>query len=199
MIFDLLVEGPTDEAVGRKILSATGHSFGTCFGRRGCNFIQQKIAGYAQRARFGAPLLVMVDLMDFDHDCPPSLAHALLPDRPDLLLFSAVVRELESWLLADGDGIAEFLRVSRAIVPANPESLADPKQALVNLARRSRKRSVRDAFVPQPGMSASTGPGYVIEVQRFVDGSWDLVRARAASPSLDRCLSRLGTMTQIAQ
>jgi len=191
MIFDLLVEGPTDEAVGRRLLAATGHLPGTCYGRRGCTFIQRSIAGYAQRARFGAPMLALVDLMDFEYECAPSLALALLPNRPDLLLLCVVVRELESWILADRDGIADFLGVSKALVPATPETLADPKRTLVNLARRSRKRLIREAMVPLPGMSASIGPGYVLEVQHFVDQHWNLNRARAASRSLNRCLERL--------
>ena len=191
MNFDALVEGPTDEAVARKLLAGTGHSFGTCYGRRGCTFIRDKIGGYSQRARFGAPLLAMVDFMDFGYECPPSLAGALVPSRPDLLVLSVVVRELESWILADRQGIAEFLNVSIALVPDNPESLPDPKQALINLARRCRKRAIRDALLPEAGISATVGPGYAVEIQRFVAQSWDLARARAASLSLDRCLKRL--------
>ena len=194
MIFDILVEGVMDDAVARRLLTATGHELGSSFGRRGCNYIRQKINGFAQRARYGCPLLAMVDLMDFEFECPPSLSIALVPERPALLVLSVVVRELESWILADQDGIAEFLRVPRSLVPAAPETLPDPKRTLVNLARRSRRRSIREALVPVPGMSASIGPGYVVELQRFVTSSWQLADARNVSPSLDRCIRRLETM-----
>jgi hypothetical protein len=196
MNFDLLVEGPTDEALGRRLLTATGHTSGICFGRRGCAFIQQSIQGYAQRARYGSPLFAMADFMDFEHNCAPSLATALIPDKPELMILSVVVRELESWILADRQGVADLLRVSVALVPHNPEMLPDPKRSLIDLARRSRRTHIREAFVPQPGTSASTGPGYALEVQRFVAGSWDFNRARELSPSLNRCLERLQAIDQ---
>jgi hypothetical protein len=196
MNFDLLVEGPTDEALGRRLLAATGHTSGVCFGRRGCSFIQQKIQGYAQRPRYGSPLLAMVDFMDFEYDCPPSLAAGLLPNKPQLMILSVVVRELESWILADKQGIADFLHVSVALVPGNPETLPDPKQSLISLARRSRRSHIREAFVPEQGTSGVIGPGYVLELQKFVGHFWDFNNARTASPSLDRCLTRLQTINQ---
>jgi hypothetical protein len=138
----------------------------------------------------------MVDLMDFEHECPPTLATALISDKPEMMILSVAVRELESWILADRQGIADLLRVSVALVPNYPETLPDPKRALIDLARRSRRAQVRETFVPPPGASASTGPGYALEIQKFVAGTWDFNRARAASPSLDRCLARLQEMAR---
>ena len=62
-----------------------------------------------------------------------------------------VVRELESWLLADAAGLAAYLGLPRAVVPSQPESVGDPKLALVNLARRSRRTRLRDSIVPYQG------------------------------------------------
>jgi hypothetical protein len=81
-------------------------------------------------------MLMLVDFMDTGLECPPEVPVAWLPDRCSKMLLRAVVREIESWLLADASGISRFLGVSVSLVPRDPESLKDPKQSLVNLARR---------------------------------------------------------------
>ena len=40
--------------------------------------------------------------------------------------------------MADNERLAAFIGVARSRVPTNPEGLEFPKQAMVNLARRSR-------------------------------------------------------------
>jgi len=191
MIVDALVEGPTDEAVARRLVAHTGHQFGTCFGKRGCGFVRSKVSGVSQRARFGIAVLTLIDHMDFDYLCPGALVGDWMPNRPAGMLLRVVVRELESWLLADQEGVASYLHVSSALVPDNPEQENDPKQSLLNLARRSRKKRIRDAFVPAPGVSATVGPGYVGEVENFVFNAWNIEAASVVSSSLNRCLLRL--------
>jgi hypothetical protein len=189
---DALVEGQTDEAVARRITRDVGHEFGFCFGKRGCTYIQSKVRGFSRRN--GPCLLALVDFMDFDFPCPSALVNSWLPDKSDRTLLRVVVRELESWFLADKRGLASFLHVSPVLIPNNPEELRDPKQFLINLARRSRKASIRRALVPAEGSSASVGPGYVAEIETFVANTWDLAAARTNSLSLNRCLLRLEEM-----
>jgi hypothetical protein len=86
-----------------------------------------------------------------------------------------------------------YFGVSRHHVPADPESLHDPKAALVDLARRSRVRAVRDDMVPPPGTTARVGPGFVARVITFADTEWDWKRAVARSDSLHRCVRRIAT------
>ena len=62
------------------------------------------------------------------------------------------------WLLGDRSAISEFLGVPLSKVPTSPEQLADPKQVLINLARRSRKKAVRQDMVPEEEVVPSLVP-----------------------------------------
>lgn len=55
------------------------------------------------------------------------------------MCFRIAVREVEAWLLADAEQAAGFLAVPLARIPAEPETLPDPKATLIALAGRSRK------------------------------------------------------------
>jgi hypothetical protein len=107
------------------------------------------------------------------------------------MLFRLVVRELESWLIADRRNLADFLRVDIALVPIAPEGLLDPKRELINIARHSRHRRISSAIVPEPGSTAQVGKLYVSEMMQFIETRWDIQEARANAPSLDRCLACL--------
>jgi len=192
MIVDVLVEGPADEAVARKLIGVCGHQSGVVYGKKGQGYIQAKAVGFNIRAQYGSPILALVDLMDTRLECAAKVGTLWLGDRrSQRMLLRVVVRELESWLLADGDGIADWLGVSSALVRTDPEALDDPKQTLVNLARRSRRRHVHEAIVPAPGLSGAVGPGYVASVQEFIDRRWSVEAAASRAPSLRRCLVRL--------
>jgi hypothetical protein len=195
MLIDALVEGPLDEAVARRLVTHTGHAFGTCYGKKGASYIRDKLAGFDVCARYGVPLLTLVDFMDTGLDCPPEVISAWLPQRASQHLVRAVVPEIESWLLADRIGLSEFLGISKGLIPRDPETIPDPKQTLINLARRCRSRARREALVPRPNTSASTGPGYAAEMQTFVARSWDITAASQFAPSLDKCLARLRELT----
>ncbi len=195
MVVDLLVEGVIDETAARKIVLACGHQPGQVFGKQGWQYIRDKLAGFNVRVRYGNPLLVMIDFMDTGLSCPPEIRQ-WLPDASPRLLLRTVVREIESWLLADRQSIAEYLRISPSKIPSHPEQLPNPKQTLVNLARHSRRRRIKTDIVPPPGMSGSVGPGYTSRIQEFIQNYWDVHRAASAAPSLQRCLSRLQDLTE---
>lgn len=193
MIIDILVEGLLDQAVARRLIDHAGHQVDTTFGMSGVSYLRQKAAGFNVRAWYGNPILMLVDFADTGLDCPPAVSSTWLPDRGPGFLLRVVVNEIESWLLADHLGIAGLLGISREVIPDDPERLNDPKQTLVNLARRSRRKSAQ-ALVPQPGISASVGAGYVGEMQTFVAERWNIEAARQRASSLERCLLRLGEL-----
>ena len=120
----------------------------------------------------------------------------LLGGRPESgMCFRLAVRELEAWLMADVENCASFLGVGRKSMPLEVESLRAPKQDLVNLARKSRRRDIREGMVPPAGSRRRVGPEYTALLREFVQSSWDPQTARSNSPSLDRamkCLERLG-------
>lgn len=191
MVIDALVEGPTNEAVARKIIAACRHEFGTAYGKKGQSYLRQKAAGFNERAKYGNPILTLIDFMDTGLDWPPEVPVNWLPNRTEKMLLRVVVRELESWLLADSEGIARFLGISRSLIPRDPENLPNPKQALVNLARHCRRSFLRDALVPPPNVPSIVGPGYVSAIEEFVERYWNCEAAKVRSASLEKYLSRL--------
>ncbi|RJX31177.1 MAG: hypothetical protein C4531_08260 [Desulfurivibrio sp.] len=190
MILYALVEGPTDEAMTHRLASATGHQITTCFGKKGCVWIKKHVKDFNGLSS-SIPVLTLLDFMDTGLTCPPQVVSRFLPRRHPGMLFRVVVRELESWIMADREGLAGFLSVAIGRIPQRPELQPDPKQTLVNLARQSRYPSVRAGLVPNPGSTAQVGRLYTSEISRFIQGDWEPTRARLNAPSLNRCLLRL--------
>lgn len=190
MYFNLLVEGYVDEALAQKLVSHCGHQSGSTFGIKGWTYIQSKAKSFDQ-ACFGQGLLTLVDLMDTKLLCPSLVVSEWVPDRNPLHIFRVVLREVESWILADRESIAEYLAVPVAKIPLLPEALDDPKRSLINLARTSRRKTVREALVPADGTSASEGPLYSSEIIKYIAEKWDPERASEQAPSLAKSIYRL--------
>ena len=132
----------------------------------------------------------VVGLADLEQAaCAPALLARLKPSRSVGFKLRLAVRMLESWLLADREAIAAFLGVRVAAVPREPDREVHPKRTLVNLARTSRKRSIRDSLVPN-GSGALVGPEYTPVIGAFIDERWTASRARLNSPSLERACRR---------
>jgi hypothetical protein len=118
------VEGDLDEAVLHRIVRQADLTLGNVYGRQGKSALLRAIRGYNAAARH-AHWVVLVDL-DRDCECAPPCAGRWLPDPAPHMCFRLVVRSIEAWLLADGDRIADFLRVRRADVPPDPDALDNP-------------------------------------------------------------------------
>jgi len=185
----IVVEGTGDVPVARKILAVAGLEAGEQHVRNGKAALDVRILAYNKAARFG-PWLVLRDL-DSDAPCPGALVSTLVPAPARLMRLRVAVREAEAWLLADRERIAEFLRISVKAVPEHPESLNAPKAALVNLARKSHSRKLREDMVPAPGRTVKVGPLYVARLTEFADEYWRPEVAAAASRSLSRTLESL--------
>jgi hypothetical protein len=99
--------------------------------------------------------------------------------------------EIESWILADREGIALFLNVPVSRIPQFPDNVADPKQELVNIARLSRTKTIREQMCPPPGARSVVGPAYNSSIENFVRGSWRPAQALQNSPSLRRAEQRI--------
>jgi len=191
MIFGA-VEGLVDEAVLTRLIEHVHLRAGPVYGKRGKPRLRQRLAGYNQAARHGV-WVVLVDL-DQEFRCAPELVAQWLASPGSNLHLRVAVRESEAWLLADGDRIADFLRVARSRVPTDPESQSDPKATMVNLARRSRRREIREEMVPRPASGRAVGPAYTARLIQFVldrKCGWQPDVAARRSDSLHRCLMRL--------
>jgi hypothetical protein len=187
-VVSILVEGHLDEAVAKKIISSVGGKPGHVYPKRGADYIEKKIDGFNDLAQ-GIPILTLVDLMDTEFDCPAEAVREWLPHRNEQMLLRFVVREIESWILADRSGIAQMLGIRKAKIPHHPEDLPDPKAALVDLARKSRYDSLRYRLVPEDPTVKTQGPAYTGRIERFIREKWRLDVAQKNSPSLRRCVS----------
>jgi hypothetical protein len=188
MEVSVVVEGHSDEGVAERMLALYGMKVKAFYGKKGKTYLLKSISGY-NRAALYAPWFALVDLDG--EPCVVEARREWLECPSPLMCFHIAVREIESWLLADRKNISRFLGVSRDLIPLDPDVLVDPKQALVNLARKSRKREVRDGLAPREGSGASVGPTYVSDIRLFASREWNPLAAAENSQSLKRCLGKL--------
>ncbi|MFH1006973.1 MAG: hypothetical protein V1800_05635 [Candidatus Latescibacterota bacterium] len=191
----VLVEGDTDEAVVRRILEYVGLSCGMVYGKEGKPDLLRRLPNYNRAARI-APWLVTVDL-DQDADCAPIFARSVLPNPAGSMLFRVAVRAIEAWLLADAERLAAFLGIRVCRIPALPDAEPNPKRTLVNLARQSSRKAIREDMVPRDGSGAQVGPGYTGRFIEFVassDRRWRPEVAMQRSDSLRRCVEVLHSL-----
>jgi hypothetical protein len=188
----LVVEDELSEAVMRKVVSELVPSIqidDRVIRTSGCARMRSDLQKY-KNASYVYPHIVLTDLDS--QECPASMlaawnAHPV----PDRMLLRVAVREVEAWLMSDRAEIARFLSIAQAKVPPIPEQIADPKEALVNLARGSRSRRLAADLVPQSGSSARQGPLYNTHLTRFAKDIWRPQVACQSAPSLARTCSRL--------
>lgn len=194
---NLAIEDVLSEAVLRRLLGHVDRDYaiGVAYGRAGFGYLKNTIHGWNRAAR-GVPFIVLTDLDQYS--CPPALIGEWLaePKSPNLLLRVAV-REVESWLLADRANLAGYLGISPKRIPAEADLVADPKAALIELARTSRSRDIRIAVAPKKGSTARQGPEYNASLSAFVRLHWDIRSAQQNSPSLARTVARLNVYTPV--
>lgn len=187
----VVVEDELSGAVMRRLIVTTGRNFiiERMINARGSGQIKSGIEKF-RTSSYALPHIVLTDLDRYP--CPPALLEDWgVIDLPPQFLFRIAVREVESWLLADREGIAEFLHVAVSKVPHAPEAEVDPKRTLLNLARRSRKKRLAQELVPALGSSAQIGPLYNARLCEFVNDKWNVEEAKQLADSLSRTLSRL--------
>lgn len=187
----LVAEDVLSLAVLQRLIEQTGRDFQIVrtFDEKGVGNIRKRLERYRQASNV-YPHIVLVDLDDAP--CAPYLREQWgVVNLPQAMLFRVAVREIESWVLADRDGFAEFCFVAVNKITQHPETLPDPKQALLNIVRKGRNRRLIDEIVPPPGAPMSKGPLYNERLTQFVRNSWNLERAMASAPSLGRTFERL--------
>lgn len=189
----LAVEDELSASVLRKLLlqHCSGLSIDRVINARGYGPLKAGLTKF-KAASHVLPHIILTDLDR--HPCPPALLADWKADvLPPQCLVRVAVREVEAWLLADREGLAEFLNVALNKFPEQPEAEPDPKRKLVNLARKSRSRRLSAELVPAVGSCAPIGPGYNIRPSDFVANTWNVDRARSRAPSLDRTIRRIAS------
>ena len=192
----LVVEDRPSEVVVRRLLMATGREFLLDNVQRWSkDTIRARIHGINRAAR-GFPWLVLTD-QDTAKRCPPVAIRELREPKHPNLLYRFAAMEIESWILADRRGAASFLRVPCHRIPQDTDSIAQPKEFLLGLARRSRSRAIREDLVPRRGSTSRVGPDYNGRLSEFVAEGWDPGAACDHSPSLKRSFARIASFAPI--
>jgi len=184
------VEGDVDEAVIRRlVVDHCMAEVGNVHGKNGKDDLRRNISAYNNAARH-APWLVLVDL-DNEAECAPPMRTSWISSPTSGMCFRIAVHAIEAWLLADREAIAGFLSVGLMKVPQNPEEIDNPKRKMVELARQSRKREIREDMVPRPGSGRTVGPAYSSRMVEYANIAWRPPTAARSSESLRRCMVRL--------
>lgn len=185
----LAAEDEPGLAVGRKLVEeAPPLSVYREDNAHGAGRLRNKAKNYQQMGSRGAPVLMITDL-DL-RTCPSGMIADWLGEPPsEGFLFRICVREIEAWLLAHRSALAAFLRIPLARVPLAPESLRDPKAALIALAKNSTVRRMREGFLPVG--TATIGPEYNQLLGVYIREFWDAQEASVVCPSLKRAREKL--------
>jgi hypothetical protein len=159
------------------------------YSRGGNGYLRRTIDGFNNAAK-GTPFLLGTDLDTYE--CPSALIDDWLTSpKHHNLLIRVAVREAEAWVLADRNSFANFIGVGVANIPPDVEALVNPKEVLIQIARNSRKKQMRDDICPRPNSTSKIGPNYNACLGSFVSENWNPGAARLNSRSLDRTINRL--------
>ncbi len=188
---NLVYEDDLSEAVMTKLVSHFNEKFSiqNSYSGNGFGYLKSNIRGFNQ-ASISTPFFMLTDLDNYK--CPPQLIDDWInfPINQNFI-FRIAVREVESWLLSDVEGLSGFLKVSQVIFPKEPEIEPDPKNRLIQIAKRSRVRNIREDIVPI-NENAKIGPDYNGRLIEFVSNKWSIENAIKRSISLRRALDKLG-------
>jgi hypothetical protein len=196
MIFVTLVfEDDLSEAVMIRLLGQFPNKFKILrsYNGKGFGYLKTNIKGFNQASIIN-PHFMLTDLDNYE--CPIAMKNDWINFelRPDFI-FRIAVREVESWLLADREGLSHFFSISQTNFPSNPDLIADPKNTLIQLAKRSKKRSIKEDIVPI-NKNAIIGPNYNGCLTNFVFNKWNIENASNNSESLRRTYEKLNMFTK---
>lgn len=181
-------EGRLDLDVAEKLVSYYGGEVGNRYDRGGKPGVQSKIDGYNNDAKHtNMPWLVLLDLNS--DECPPSLRNKLLNEAAPSMCFRIAVREIESWLMGDAENLASYFGVSRVLVPPEPEKLNDPKESLIQLAKKSNKREIREGIARKGSAQLEPGPRYTALMRKYAHNHWRPEVAAERADSLRRAMA----------
>jgi hypothetical protein len=192
----LAVEDSLSEAVARKILcqSERNYCVTNCLGGKGFGYLKTKINAFNTAAR----ILPFFVLTDQDNGCPPDkIKNWLNHEAHSNLIFRIAVMEIESWVMADRNAIADFLSIPATSFPHNMDEIPDPKRFLLTRAKKSRSKNLKEDIVPRPGSTATIGPNYNARLSDFIRNNWNVHEAVKYSESLRRAFKKLREFSHI--
>jgi hypothetical protein len=140
----------------------------------------------------------LLNNLEQEAQCAPSLLEKWLKGYPaeGLRCIRIAVRAIESWVMADTEGLGKFLGVDPKRIEkewrnsGKPDFIDFPKDFLVQrVIPLSPKNEIRNSMIP--GENERVGKGYNNQLRRFLSEFWDPVKGAKNSPSLKSALKRI--------
>ena len=184
----------TEEAMIKIIASQNRFNILHRLGKQGCGYITNNINKFNALAKSHF-MLVVLDL-DNRHSSIDyrSVIEGNIKNQSEKLKIIILVREIESWLLADREGLSDFLCISKEKIDRDPEMLLDPKEKIINLAKQSRDNEIKRGIPPKAGAAAKMGLSYNTLLCTFIRDKWDINQALEISPSLKSTIDIINTL-----
>lgn len=190
----LATEDKLSEEVGQRLVDDAGSDLTVTLRLRrgGFGYLKSRMRNFCELAH-RMPVLLLTDLDAAQ--CPVTLIEDWSRNNivPDQFIFRVAVRQVESWLLADRESIANLFKISLRRLPGNPDKLPDAKRLLLQLASKAPRR-LREELLAVRGATASQGLGYNTILSDFVRCHWNPTRAAQRSDSLNRARLRLSEL-----
>lgn len=187
----LATEDELSEFLGEKLIKEANTTLNVTLRLRkgGFGYLKSKLPSLCSLSK-SQPVILFTDLDNAE--CPVKLISHWMNgmEKPQGLLFRVVVREIESWVLADHKAFSAYFGISQAKLPSDPDSLPNPKAALLKLIGGSR-REIKDAMIAKKGALAIQGVGYNTVLVDFIKTSWSSIRAQERSKSLKKAFIRI--------
>lgn len=177
--FQLVYEDEPTKAVVKKIIEtefSKKAEIRSYYGGKGKGYISKNVKAFYKNASKYNPVVIVVDLDVCE--CAPLLLKEWSISRDNVhFIFRVVIREIESWLLADRHSFAKFFKVPIDKIPLYPEQLPDPKQSLINIMRKSKDKTFRKSIVPEKDSRALVGKSYNSPLIAFINSTWEHANA----------------------
>ena len=186
----LATEDILSEAIGLRLLAELPAPVtpSLLLRKDGFGYLRSSMNKWRQLAQHQT-VLVLADLDQVS--CPIELKAQWLGSKPASsgLLLRIAVREVESWVLADHEAMRKPTG-NKGTLPPEPDTLPDPKQQLLKLAKLAA-RPIRQDLVKEAGAVASQGAGYNRRLTDWARSDWNPERAAERSPSLQQTRIRI--------
>jgi hypothetical protein len=183
-----VVEDLLQEIILEKIVSIYRPDINlyNAIGKKGNGYIKAKLRAFND-ASDALPHIILTDLDMVK--CAPALLNELITfPLSDKLMLRIAEKEADAWIMADRNAFADFAGIPVNKIPLNTQQIPDPKEFLINLARRSRRKIIKDIV---PAGTSRVGPGYNPILQDFVINFWDPKVAITFNGSLNKAVKRI--------
>lgn len=181
----------TEEAMIKIIASHGKFNILHRLGKQGCGYLTSNLNKFNTLAKSHFVIIVL----DLDNRQSSAEFRRLIEDqiknKSGHLKIIIPVREIESWLLADREGLSNFFSISKEKIDREPEILLDPKEKIINLAKLSRDNNIKKGLPPKNGAAAKVGLSYNTLLSLFIREHWSITRALELSPSLKETIKFL--------